>query len=209
MGRHKAASKKVQVRFSLSEEEHEDLCHIADQLGCSVAEVLRRGIGPMRQAAIAHQAGVMNDLVLSGDPEVVAAKWKAIEARRNLYGWALCAKAAGVTYKTLKFWIAEDPVFRDLVEEAQAQGNDIAETWLVKKAKEGNVSAIFGILNAKHPDYGMIRTQVLNQILTPLLTRIIEAARRFLQPADLQRFAEEIGGHAERAALAAVTGKRR
>ena len=148
-------------------------------------------------------------MTISGDENTVQAKAKAIEGRRNMLGWALTAKHAGVTYRTLKFWLDTDPVFRELAEEAQAQSVAVAETWLIKKAREGHVSAIFGVLNAKHPDYGMIRTQLLNQVLNPLLARIIEVARRFIQPADLQRFAQEIGGHAERVALSAVTGRRK
>lgn len=204
--------KGVQVTVRLTEEQAKELRELAEVLRCPAPEVLRRGLGPMRQVAIAVRAGIEDDRMLEGDELTVEAKQKFLAATRMRKGAALAANEAGVTLRTVNIWCSRDDVFRRMAEEAQAVGIDEVEQWLLAIAQDakskGAVTAILAFLNNRHPDYGMIRTQLLQRVLGPLLDRVIKIASRFLPTADLQRFAVEVGRETELVALEASNGGR-
>lgn len=190
-------AKTAILRVKVTPEQEAELKTLAEVHRCSVPEVLRRGIPALRQAALAIQAGVNADLVLAGDELTVTAKQKALQAFQQLKGPARAAKAAGVTLRTLRYWVETDPVFRQMAEEGASLAVEIVEGQLVKLARKGNLSAIFGVLNAKHPDYGQIRPHMMLRYLKPLFEIVVRRVATYLRPADLDRFAHELRGDFE------------
>lgn len=201
--------KQRSVQVTFDQAAYKELQGIAKVLKCSIPEVLRRGVAAMRQHSLAIQAGVGADQLLAGDALTIQAKQKFIQAVGELKGEALAAKDAGVSLRTVRAWYTSDEVFREMISDANAEGVEDIEQCLVAQAKKGQIAAIFGVLNAKHPDYGQIRTQLLQRVLGPLLDQVIRVAAQFLQPADLQRFATAVGREAETVALEASAGGKR
>lgn len=184
--------KVIRVPVQVTPEQKQELEEIARIHRCTVPEVLRRGIPAMKQVALAIQAGATDDLVLSGDELTVKAKQKAIQAFRHRKGPAHAAKAAGVTMRTISYWATSDPVFKQLAEEGAALAVEQVEALLYKQAKKGIIPAIFGILNAKHPDYGQVRPQMMARYLGALFKIVVNRVATFVRPGDLDRFAAEL-----------------
>jgi hypothetical protein len=86
-----------------------------------------------------------------------------------------------------------DAVFAQLAEEAQARAVAMVEGALFKKALEGHVSAMFGILNARHPDYGQIRNQMIQMHLAQTVDGILDVAHQFVPADSWNRFADAVG----------------
>lgn len=182
------------LRVKVTPEQAAELKTLAKIHRCTVPELFRRGIPVLKQSALALQAGVNSDLVLLGDDLTVKAKQQALEAFRQLKGPARAAKAGGVTLRTIRYWVESDPVFRQMAEEGAALAVELVEGQLVKLAHKGNLSAIFGVLNAKHPDYGQIRPHMMLRYLKPLFEIVVKRVATYLRPADLDRFAAELRG---------------
>lgn len=194
--------------MDLSDEEKETLDLVAATLRCTGPEVLRRGLLMMKLQALEIEAGGLADTVLAGDRLTVSTKLQYIRAIGVHMGAVLAAQEVGVSRRTVGYWLENDPVFRERVHEANAVAVEGQQRNLVNAANAGNVLAMQTILNAKHPDYGQVRLQILQRVVAPLTERVIQRAAHYLRPDDLQRFAADVGRYGESVALEAFTGRR-
>ncbi|TXH16677.1 MAG: hypothetical protein E6R03_05035 [Hyphomicrobiaceae bacterium] len=185
-----------------------DLVELAEVLGCSQQDVIRRALAKLKEFVDAEAGNLPLVLQMSGDPDTVARKQKAIEAFRVCGNVAVAADRAGVTTRTIQNWAQNDPVFAELSLEGKAFAVGKVQCKMYKDAIKGNTSAQFGILNAHDPNFGAIRTQMLQRVIGPLLDGVVESARRYLPVTELQRFALECGRLGERVALQATASKR-
>lgn len=184
------------------------LVELAATMNCSPPEVLRRGLALLKERVAAEAGSLPLVLQMAGDAETIERKTKALEAFRVCGNVAVAADRAGVTTRTIQNWAQTDPVFAELSIEGKALSIGKVQCKMYTDAMEGNTSAQFGILNAHDPNYGAIRTQMLQRVVGPLLDGVVESARRYLPAPELQRFALECGRIGERVALSATAGKR-
>jgi hypothetical protein len=82
-------------------------------------------------------------------PRRVAAILKAL---RQGHGFHSAAEAAGIAYRTLCLWRAEDAEFRALTEDAADVAGDAMEHALYQRGIEGDDLAAFGWLRAHRPE---------------------------------------------------------
>lgn len=181
---------------------------LAAEMNCSPSEVFRRGLAMLKDRVAAEAGSLPVTLQMIGDAETIERKSKAIEAFRVCGNVAVAADRAGVTTRTIQNWAQNDPVFAELSMEGKAFAVGRVQCKMYDDAMEGNTSAQFGILNAHDPNFGAIRTQMLQRVVTPLLDGVVESARRYLPAPELQRFALECGRIGERVALQATASKR-
>ena len=176
----------------LSEEEFAGAEEMAGLINSSIAEVIRRSLPVARREILASKAGVNQELCLSGDNLTVTAKNQAIAAFSDGKGPALAAREAGITLRTIRVWLKDDPVFAQLAQENSYQAVEEIETCLYKAAKKGNVSAMFGVLNAKHDQYGMLRPDMLRPMTDKIAEMVNRVARTYVSIADYESFSREI-----------------
>ena len=205
--------KGLTIQVPVSSEEKAQVMAIAKRLGSSQGEVLRRGLPHLIKTLEAEAAGeqLVTVLELSGDAATRAWKEKVLAAARDGNGVPLSAEAAGVSQRTVHYALRKDPVFQQLFDEARARVTDQVEGTLLTLAKQPNprhITAILAYLNAHNPDYGQIRTQVLQRVLGPFLDRIMRLAEKYVPPGLLDRFTQELCRDAEQVALDAAGGKR-
>lgn len=187
-----------------------ELDALAKRMGCKRPEVLRRGIPYLVRHLEAAEAGQDLTLQMSGDEATLRWKNHVIELANEGKGVPRCAREAKVTQRTVYNHLARDPVFRELFEEARNFCVDSMEGCLYKigtREKNPNVTAMLAYLNAHHPDYGMIRSQVLQRILGPFLDRIVKLATQYVPPGLLDEFVTKLGRDAERVAIDATSGR--
>ena len=201
------AEKKTRQRsVCLTEEDFHLVAKLTEELGCSQQEVFRRALH--RLAREVKENSLPDTLRMSGDEPTLKAKAAAIEAYKGCGTVALAANRANVTVQTVQYWSREDPVFRQLAEEAQSLSIGMVKNKMFIDAMAGNTSAQFGILNAHDPHFGQIRGAMIQRIIEPLLDLVVENARRYLSVDELRRFATDVGRAGERVALTAAGGKR-
>jgi len=87
-----------------------------------------------------------------------------------------CSKATRIDRITYYNWIKSDPVFAELVGEAQAELNDEMRSALIKKGRSGDMTAIIFYLKSRHPDFkpnygSSLRLQDADRSLTLMITR--------------------------------------
>lgn len=191
----KPKSEKTKVGVLLTPEERERAERLAESESCTIAELFRRALETHEQHR--NLPTTTTDLILQGDQLTRMAKTRALQAFSQMQGIPRAANAAGVTQATIYNWLEHDPVFRTQAEECKNYAIDQVEGMLARTARKGNVTAMLAILNAHHPDYGQIRTQLLQRVLNPFLDRIVKLASQFIQPGDLKRFIEELTRDAE------------
>lgn len=185
------------VTVRLNEEEQVIVRELAESLGCSQGELFRRGLPAVRQQMLLALAGDNTVIEMLGDKQTLDAKNKIIKRLRWLDPEAIAVNKAGILRRTFALWLQADAVFRMLCEEAQAIGIGMAERWLVREARNGKIAAIFGLLNAKHPDYGVIRRQLIDRVLSPFVQKVLNVASEFLHSDALDAFSERIGREAD------------
>lgn len=197
------------VTVRLNEEEQTIVKDLAEAMGCSQGELFRRCLPAVRQQTLLALAGDNTVIEMLGDKQTLEAKQKIVKRLRWLDPEAIACSKAGVLRRTFAIWLQADAVFRMLCEEAQAIGIGMAERWLVREARAGKIAAIFGLLNAKHPDYGVIRRQLIDRVLSPFVQKVLDVAAEFLSSDALDTFSERIGREADRlAASIAASAKK-
>ena len=180
------------ITMTLNPDEYAYVKEMAELINSSVAEVMRRALPAAKQAILASMAGVNQVLCLSGDNITVSAKNQAIAAFCEGKGPALAARAAGITLQTIRVWLKDDPIFAQLAQENSYQAVEEIETCLYKAAKKGNVSAMFGVLNAKHDQYGMLRPDMLRPMTDKIAEMVNRVARTYVSVTDHESFSREI-----------------
>lgn len=201
------AEKKTRTQnVVLTEDEFSLIARMSEDLGCSKQEFVRRSIHKMAQDINANQ--VPEELRMSGDEPTLRAKGLAIEAYRQCGTVALAAHRANVTVQTIQYWAREDPVFRQLGDAAKELSVSLVKNKMFMDAMAGNTSAQFGILNAHDPSFGQIREAMIQRVLNPFISAVIDNAKRYMAVEDLHRFCAEISRAGERVALSAVRSNR-
>ena len=181
-------------------------------LSRSRAEVLRRGLPYLvaHLEALAANDPAAFEKAMLGDEITLEWKREILEAVGGGKSLAKAARAAKITQRTVYYHLESDEVFRILFEESKTLCvENVVEKLYDQATKEKpNITAILAFLNANHPDYGQIRTQVLQRILGPFLERIVRLAEEFIPAGRLNQFTARLGRDAEFIALEATTGKR-
>lgn len=164
---------KISVR--LPEETKRRMEAVQALLDATPSVVVRMGIEALHNSLIVEQP----EVAFSGPPETVAAKWVIVKAHASHKGLAIASEEAGVTRETAQFWLDTDPVFEQFVQAAWDKSIELADykLWHIGYNEE-NIKALFGILNAQHPDYGMVKQeyiqgkvrQMLEKEILPLVT---------------------------------------
>lgn len=178
----------------------------------SRAEVLRRGLPYLVRhlEALAVNDPAAYEATMMGDELTLEWKRDILEAVGAGKSLAKAARAAKITQRTVYNHLDSDPVFRMLFEESKTLCvENVVEKLYDQATKEKpNITAILAFLNANHPDYGQIRTQVLQRVLGPFLERIVRLAEEFVPAGRLHEFTARLGRDAECVALESTCGKR-
>ncbi|CAN0489322.1 unnamed protein product, partial [Phaeothamnion confervicola] len=122
-------------------------------------------------------------LFMTGSAETLEQKRLCLAAFGEGKGETLAARAAGVTKRTVRHWLNTDPTFYELAEDAVSGCvEEIEHLLYVDGRKPGPqyFSSKIAILNAKNPDYGVIRPQMLMRILAPCAEKIIDCGAKFI-----------------------------
>lgn len=183
------------IRVPVSESDRATVECLSERLGISMAEVLRRGL-PLLVREVEHVAagGDVSDLYMRGDAETLRWKREFLQAIEESPGIARAARAAGVKPDTARYHLANDPAFALQFKDAQDFCVEEVEHCLYKMAtgKKPNITAVLAFLNAKHPDYGIIRTQLLQRVLAPFLERLAKLAEKYVPPGLLPEYIEDL-----------------
>lgn len=104
------------------------------------------------------------------------------ELRKNSVMTVACQKA-GVPRPTVYRWMNSDPEFMDAVEEAVSEGrdviNDMAESVLIKKIREENLSAVKYWLSHNHERYKLWKSRIMSSITRHEIDRLRESFKSF------------------------------
>lgn len=73
--------------------------------------------------------------------------------------WKKAAENTGVSVATIKYWIKEDPDFKDRVYDAEQKFVDEVEQELFKLIRKGNVYAMMFYLECKGKDRGYVKRE--------------------------------------------------
>lgn len=186
------------MQIEISAERRAEVDELAGRMNCKATELVLRAIDAY---AAQHRDDIPLMLQMSGGPDTIAAKERALESYRRMEGPAGAAERAGVTVTTIKHWVDSDPVFRQISEEAIQRCVDTVQARMFEEAQKPGPNAFrdrIAILNAYHPDFGIIRPQMLVKVLGPFLDRVIECAAAFIkEPEALECFARELGEYAD------------
>jgi hypothetical protein len=195
------------VQVPLTQAEREALDELCKELGLKPVDVIRRGLNLLVEQ---HKKETLPPTIcMSGNKATLAAKEAALEAFRVCGNVAVAANRAGVTSRTIALWAQSDPVFNELANEAKALSVGHIRVKLHEQAAEGNTVAMFGVLNALDPEFGAVRTAMIQKVVEPLLELVIRHARRYISGDDLQRFAIDVGRSGEQVSIAATSRNRR
>jgi len=100
----------------------------------------------------------------SGDKRERTAKIEVLAYIEEMFTVVTACRAAGFPRYKFKRWIADDAVFRACVEEAMLVCIQTVEATMFRSAmttdSKGQLTACFGILNAKTSDYGLLKAQL-------------------------------------------------
>lgn len=188
--------KAARIQIYVTTEQQAKVAQMLATLGgkTTASDLFRRAIDALEEQLAREMTGLETlELQMSGDPDILAKKQLAIKAFGYLANVPLVAERVGVTSRTIYYWLESDAVFNQLAEEAQARTVGMVEGALFKKAMDGHVSAMFGILNARHPDYGQIRNQMIQVHLAGVVDAILNVAHRFVPSDAWDRFTEAVG----------------
>lgn len=188
------------IRVPVTESERVKIETLSKRLDISMAEVLRRGL-PLFIREVEHVAagGQPSDLIMRGDAETLKWKEAVLESIELGYGIRQAAKKAGLESRTVHYHLENDPAFFERFNEAQSYCVEEVEHCLYKMAtkEKPNVTALLAYLNAHHPDYGIIRTQVLQRVLSPFLDRLVKLAEKHVPAGRLPEYIEELTADAQ------------
>lgn len=209
----KAQAKKPKESFTLrlDEDLRQDAECLAKRLGCNVSEIFRRALPLFRMHLEAQAVGAPIEVSMKGDDVTIRWKKQVLEFAAEGFGHTKCAYEVGVTPATVRYHLDTDPLFQQLFNDARALCMEDMEQQLIRLAKhpkKPNVTAALAYLNAHNPDYGQIRTQVMQRILGPFLDRICKLAQQYIPPGLLDKFITELSADANRVALESIGGKR-
>ena len=104
------------------------------------------------------------------------------ELRKNSVMTVACQKA-GIPRSTVYRWINDDPEFADVVEEASTEGrdiiNDMAESVLIKKVREENLTAVRFWLAHNHERYQLWKSRITDSVTRREIERLKESFKSF------------------------------
>lgn len=209
-GKLKAIGERKRVHVDLPPEKRECLDLLAIKMNCKPSEIMLRAL---ECYAAQHSDEIPLVLQMSGGPEVIEAKKRAIDSYKLMEGPAGAAERAQVTISTIRHWLEKDTIFRQLTEEATQRCVDTVQGRMFQEAQKPGPNSFrdrIAILNAYHADYGIIRPQMLVKILGPFLDRVVECASILTEDTEkLQQFAIELGEYADGVISSQSAGRRR
>ncbi len=134
------------------------------------------------------------ELRFAGDAETIEKKWLAVECFAEQKGPAMTAREIGVTRKTIVFWMETDELFREAAQSARAEAIEIVEHLMWRKAvREENLNAGFGILNAKHEHWGLMKAGFVDkQVKRVVESQVIPVVQRYLSGRDMESLGREL-----------------
>lgn len=145
---------------------------------------------------------------------IASTKAKFLRALERNYNMTPSAREAGISASTLYRWIKSDPEFASQIEASREMRMHVIEEHLLKlgfgmqdedgRPYKGNPVALLAWLNAHHPNYGRIRTEILNRLLGSFVERIAVIARKYIPRDSAQSFGEELARAMEQALLSSI-----
>ncbi len=135
-----------------------------------------------------------DELAFEGDADTVEKKWMVVECFAEQKGPAMAAREVNVTRKTIYFWMETDDVFREAAQSARAEAIEIVEHLMWRKAaREENLNAGFGILNAKHEHWGLMKQGFVDkQVRRVVESQVIPIVQRYLSGRDMESLGREL-----------------
>lgn len=158
--------------------------------GCTKSELFRMGLDSLWYKYNQPE----DEIQFAGTAEEVEKKWLAVECFAEQKGPAMTAREIGVTRKTIVFWMDTDELFREAAQSARAEAIEIVEHLMWRKAaREENLSAGFGLLNAKHEHWGLMKQGYIDkQVRRIIESQVIPIVQRYLRGADLESVGREL-----------------
>lgn len=167
------------------------IAHLQKLHQCNKSVIFRMGLDALMRE---HQVIAVETAGFSGDEETVEMKWKVVEALRCGKGMVMSAREAGTTRKTVYSWLADDPLFAEFAQDAKDESIELVEHVVWHKGKEEqNLNACYGILNAKHAQYGMVKAGFVEAKIRKFLKeKVLPLVERYIPRDQAGKFAGEL-----------------
>lgn len=159
---------------------------------CNKSVIFRMGIDALLEQNRAME--FVGAVAFDGDAETVAKKWAVFEALRCGKGIVMSAREAKTTPRTVRDWLQNDPNFLEWAQDAKDESVEMAEYVVHHKAvNENHLGAAFGVLNAKHSQYGMVKAGfVVAKIKKFNKDVVLPLVAKYLSRDQLGKFAGEL-----------------
>lgn len=165
---------------------------LARRWDCNKSEVVRTAIEELWQRESTGQVAEFKQ-ALSGSDDERLLKQRAVDLFRLHKGPAVVAKELGVSRRVLSGWFKSDPNFAELAQEARDYSVERIEYLMWQKAKDGNVKAQFGILNANHEAFGFVRQVYIEKGFKNAVGKVVlPLVARYLPADQLRQFSQEL-----------------
>lgn len=163
---------------------------LLEHYGCSKSTLFRMGLDALWYRYNQPET----ELKFEGDADTIERKWEVVRCFAEQKGPAMAAREAGVTRKTIEFWMSTDQLFREAARDARAEAIEIVEHLIWRKAaREENLTAGFGLLNAKHEHWGLMKQGFVDkQVRRVIESQVIPIVQRYLSGRDMESLGREL-----------------
>jgi predicted transcriptional regulator len=108
----------------------------------------------------------------AGNDDLVAKKRFVVRGIEKGKGLVMIARELGVTRRTIHRWLADDPDFKEAAQDGKDLSIELVEYVLFRAALvDKKLNASFGVLNAKHAQYGMVKAGFVSQKIKQFLRK--------------------------------------
>lgn len=181
----------------------EKIAALVERFKVTKSMVFRMGID-----ALSESVQKPSEVKLEGSKGIRDKKWIIIDELLKGKGPCMAARTAETTRRTLKHWMTTDPLFAELAHDARDESVEMVEhvVWH-KAANEKNLNACYGVLNARHEQYGLVKSGYVEAQLKKLIEgRVIPAVQRYLSRDDMESLGLELRAIIDGSSLPSARG---
>lgn len=186
-----AAERRDARRVCFRQSELDRINVLAKKLKSTPADTVMRCVDVMEKK-LDEELENKPELAMRGDEETVRRKGEALVVFSAMGNNSAAASHVGVTSSTIQHWLETDPVFHQLAQDSRARAVSKAKMKLYALAMGGNISALFGILNNEDPEFGQVRTQMIELYSRKFKEHVLECAKRTLPKDQMMAFADAV-----------------
>jgi hypothetical protein len=161
-----------------------------DHYGCTKSTLFRMGL----DALWYKYNSPPDEIAFEGDADTQEMKWTVVRCFAEQKGPAMAAREAKTTRATITHWMKTDKLFAEVAHDARAEAIEIIEHLMWRKgAKEENLTAAFGLLNAKHEHWGLMKQGFVDkQVRRVVESQVIPLVQRYLSGRDMESLGREL-----------------